>query len=58
MAEVWRALAPSELGRYMPLDEMTKPIRNEGLEVVGDSLMALYELEQELSEGDFFATTQ
>ncbi len=53
MAEVLRALAPSAIGVYMPLDEMPKPLRDEGLEAIGDQLMALYELTEELSEGDF-----
>jgi len=44
---------PDEVKTYMPMREMQDQGRGEVYEAVGEQLMMLYELTEELSEGDF-----
>jgi len=53
MAEVLRALKPNEAGTYMPLRELHDQSRGEVYEAVGEQLMMIYELTEELIGGDF-----
>lgn len=54
MAEVLRALVSEEAKAYMPMREIRDPQKHEELyEAVGEQLVMLYELNEELSAGDF-----